>query len=667
MRNDSAIDTAVRCLVDSFQRIGFSLLVASATFAGGLASNVAGAQDADQDINQDIEVFFTQTDSGTAKPNVLFILDTSQSMYSLEPIGAPVAFDPDDAQWDTTTPCQHDKFYYAKQGDGIPSCLSSAAIDPANFQCTAWNDAVTAAPHGFETRGPLKVAQETSTGSGKWATISQNNLRTVCQGDGDFPLPVGLDWNAKGKNAIASNTYTFYRGDYLNYLAGSGGGDKYRIDIMREAVAKVLANTRGIKAGLMRYGYEGSRDFLQQTATACEVLPDSDESNKSSNGAPIMFPITDLDSGTAIPGFELSKDSKPGESPVQSQLRYQLGVDKDDRVIGWVVDPSQAKAARPFETVDASNGSCSIPVMAPGGRSPIGGAMQEAHLYYAGKQWSNKYGETVVVGSGYRYPSVPQSRVNGFSGGEQYDSPVEDACGKNYIVLLSDGTTEQDSDIDPEVARLPGFEQVTGRRKCDDEAYIDGTPPGSMCVDDMAAYMLATDHSTSVAGLNNVITHTVGLKLGQDAAANSARTLLIETANRGGGEFVEAQNSAELEFLLTDVLRRILTENSSFSAPAVTVNAFNRTQHLNELYMALFRPSFDHRWVGNLKKYAAGSRQRRHRGCRWRRGRGPGVGLLPRGRAQLLERRPGRQRYYRGRRRGRNRPRHPQDLHEPER
>jgi type IV pilus assembly protein PilY1 len=47
----------------------------------------------------------------------------------------------------------------------------------------------------------------------------------------------------------------------------------------------------------------------------------------------------------------------------------------------------------------------------------------------------------------------------------------------------------------------------------------------------------------------------------------------------------------------------VLTNNTTFSAPAVSVNAFNRTQNLNELYMSLFRPDFRYRWLGNLKKY----------------------------------------------------------------
>ncbi len=43
-------------------------------------------------------------------------------------------------------------------------------------------------------------------------------------------------------------------------------------------------------------------------------------------------------------------------------------------------------------------------------------------------------------------------------------------------------------------------------------------------------------------------------------------------------------------------MRDILDFNTSFTAPAVSVNAFNRTQNLNELYVTVFRPSETYCW-----------------------------------------------------------------------
>ncbi len=67
--------------------------------------------------------------------------------------------------------------------------------------------------------------------------------------------------------------------------------------------------------------------------------------------------------------------------------------------------------------------------------------------------------------------------------------------------------------------------------------------------------------------------------------------------------FYEAKDTATLSTVLTNIARDILAFNTSFTAPAVSVNAFNRTQNLNDLYVTVFRPSETIFWDGNIKKY----------------------------------------------------------------
>ena len=541
----------------------------------------------------DTEVFFSVTTDSGDKANVLFILDTSQSMYSVETVEEGKPKGPYDPAKTYDGDCATGKFYWTTSGGGTPSCTDAgyAGLTDAQFACTTWKTAVKAS--GYLTKTSRMAQKDPATNA--WVTISayasQKAWQVACQGD-SAQNPANWTLKAKGKDVYPSAAYTFYSGNWLNWNAiDDSGVKKFRIDIVREAVARLVENTDGIRVGLMRFGYDGARVFKQNKPTACEVLPDADEATKSSNGAPVVYPVTDLD-GAVVSGM-------PGAT-VRAQIRYQLGVGSDGENLGWVVNPSTPDASQPFQIAKGGGGTCPISLMTPGGRSPIGGAMMEAYLYYSGSKWSLKFGKQAALGSTFGYPSVPQSRV---AGGEVYKSPIVDNCSKNFIVLLSDGTTEQDSDIDGPVQSLPGFEQVVGGKKCDVEAYLTDTPPPSMCVDDMAEYMYERDMSSTVAGLNNVITYTIGFKLGHDDKANAARSLLQETASRGGGEFYEADSAQSLQEALTEITRQILTENSSFSAPAVTVNAFNRTQNLNDLYMSLFRPSFDYRWYGNVKKY----------------------------------------------------------------
>ena len=54
---------------------------------------------------------------------------------------------------------------------------------------------------------------------------------------------------------------------------------------------------------------------------------------------------------------------------------------------------------------------------------------------------------------------------------------------------------------------------------------------------------------------------------------------------------------------LTDIVTNIFDRDISFTAPAVAVNAFNRTQHINDLYVSVFRATDEVHWPGNMKKY----------------------------------------------------------------
>ncbi|HET7201966.1 MAG TPA: hypothetical protein VFI92_01235 [Steroidobacteraceae bacterium] len=590
--------TFAHALVRKIALTGFVALAVGAAAAPSLAQVV------NNQIRQDIEVFFTESDDSTAYPNILFIVDTSQSMFTLEDVPLnPNALGWKDPMWDDASHgCDPTKYYWAAKNAPTPSCAAGAVgLTAEQFECDAWQSQVDLG--GLSTHQVQQVAQETSTGN--WSTLAQAARRTVCKSDGDSPTPVGLNWGVKGKNEILAAAYTFYRGDYLNYVNSSGGGQKHRIDIALETIGRVLANTQGIKAGLMRYGYDGDPVFTaDSTANACTIDPDPTEDSRSSNGAPVVFPVVALDGTTAIQGFESSKfvADPDTDSVILKQLRFQLGLNEKYERLGWTVDTTLNDNNQPYQVVRGKGGACggepAIPLFTPGGRSPIGAAMHEAFLYFAGKQWDITHGKSADLGSTFDYPSVRQSRL---PNSEIYDSPIEQDCAKNFIILLSDGTTEQDNDIDGPIQRLPGFETVTGSKSCDVEDYLDGlgTPPPSMCVDDMAEYMFQTDMS-SLPGLNSVITYAIGFKQEADSPGEK---LLQETTKRGGGEFCNVRDAAALEACLNGFVRKILTDNTSFSAPAVTVNAFNRTQNLNDLYMSLFRPRQSYRWIGNLKKY----------------------------------------------------------------
>ena len=175
-----------------------------------------------------------------------------------------------------------------------------------------------------------------------------------------------------------------------------------------------------------------------------------------------------------------------------------------------------------------------------------------------------------------------------------YQAPALQECAKNYTVLLTDGNATDRDDRGPAVTpTLPGFTAVTGRTACDN---VTGTDWGE-CMDDISEYMRNTDidPDPGISGDQYVTTHTVGFSIDNDDLKN--------TAARGGGNYYLADDGPSLAKAFLEIVSVIADRDLSFVAPAVSVNAFNRTQNLNDLYLTAFKPKGRVHWPGNLKKY----------------------------------------------------------------
>jgi type IV pilus assembly protein PilY1 len=232
--------------------------------------------------------------------------------------------------------------------------------------------------------------------------------------------------------------------------------------------------------------------------------------------------------------------------------------------------------------------------------TPLSETLYEAALYFMGR--------SVQFGS---QPPAPESVAASRLAGDDllYASPIEYSCQKNYIVYLTDGEPSGDDDADSYITELSDatgasikslVSTIDANNQCDVETYPDSDPSqqrGGECLDELAEFLYEGDLSP-LAGKQNVVTHTVGFALqGNDLP------ILRETAERGGGNYYEAADTASLTTALADIVLEILDNTSSFTSPAVAVNAFNRTQNLNDLYLTVFEPSSTEHWPGNLKKY----------------------------------------------------------------
>ena len=120
--------------------------------------------------------------------------------------------------------------------------------------------------------------------------------------------------------------------------------------------------------------------------------------------------------------------------------------------------------------------------------------------------------------------------------------------------------------------------------------------------DEFADFLHKTDVS-DVLGQQNVTLHAINVFRAKPDANQEA--LMRSMAYRGGGLYFTATSLEELKLALGEVFSEILSVNSTFASASLPVNATNRAQNENQVYIGMFRPDVDAkpRWFGNLKRY----------------------------------------------------------------
>jgi hypothetical protein len=113
-----------------------------------------------------------------------------------------------------------------------------------------------------------------------------------------------------------------------------------------------------------------------------------------------------------------------------------------------------------------------------------------------------------------------------------------------------------------------------------------------------------------VAGVANnpsIVTYTIDVYNAQQNAQHTS--LMMSMAKNGGGKYFAAKNENDIVTALRLILAEIQSVNSTFASASLPVNATNRTQNANQVFIGMFRPDPDAfpRWYGNLKQYQIGN------------------------------------------------------------
>ena len=173
-------------------------------------------------------------------------------------------------------------------------------------------------------------------------------------------------------------------------------------------------------------------------------------------------------------------------------------------------------------------------------------------------------------------------------------------CRKNYVISMTDGFPSADDDA-ARISNIPAFTDLDGDGWTQDPFQGLGNHPDYY--DDVAHWMythswldkfVVTDPANSYV---NVTTHHV--------AFGAKQPLLQDAAGESGGEYIVAYNKEQLVAAFYS-LAMMMSQSVSFTAPVVSVDAVNKIQSGDDLYMGLFLPQDSSYWVGNVKKFKMG-------------------------------------------------------------
>ncbi len=457
-------------------------------------------------IADDTELLVS-TPSSSSKPNILFILDSSGSMGTMESTQEP--YDPAVTYGGD---CDAGRLYWTR-GNNPPECDDDEddSIPVSDFLCKQGQEQIVNAGLYADTMAQYRK----NSGNYRWQRLRGNRDEPVeCAADsgahgsgdpGELYAQIGsnlpmftadtnreVDWGSSPTDRF----YTMYSANYLNWFENTPVVTMSRNAIVKAVTKNVLGSISNVNVGFMRFNFD--------------------------QGGPVNHAIQDLDSNRAAAIAKV--DSLPAN--------------------GW---------------------------------TPLSETMYEAALYWSGRP--------MVYGGLLTDPDALSTIIP-----PVYETPANFACAKNFNVLLTDGEPTQDRDAYNKVQNLPGFTTTMGRSSCTG-GDVDGA-----CLDDIAEYLSKVDTNAGVPGDQNVTTYTIGFTVDLP--------LLKETADKSGGKYYLADDVASLTVALTDIVSNIFDRAVSFTAPAVSVNAFNRTQHLNDLYISIFQAANTVHWPGNLKKYS---------------------------------------------------------------
>ena len=273
----------------------------------------------------------------------------------------------------------------------------------------------------------------------------------------------------------------------------------------------------------------------------------------------------DTDAPAINVGMMLFTDQETG-----AYVRFAVQSLSDESVLNELIEMIENFTAGGGDTDQGNNAAYAL-------------ALHEAYLYFKGK--NSRAGHT-----------SPRLDERAFAGNlhphhpTQYQKPLTGVCATDNIIFISNGAPDS-SENNPAKSELTSL--------------LGGSPAQIYLDDKQARENWMDEYARFLAG-EGINTYTINvLPPRNEPEERTVTSLLPSAARHGNGQYYEVEVGADLEFAFADILDRIQAVDSVFAATSLPVSVNTRGTHLNEVYMAMFRPSAESnpRWYGNLKMY----------------------------------------------------------------
>ncbi len=265
-------------------------------------------------------------------------------------------------------------------------------------------------------------------------------------------------------------------------------------------------------------------------------------------------------------------------------------------------------------TADLHATDCSTQVISGGTptyKSPIIAECQSNYLvnltdgggYFTGDGQTNTLGQSIDE----------LALINAMTANDEDGNSVTISnCASN--TTLADGTVISGSAHDECTVKLAKFLHENDQIYTGSQNLSSGTAPiaGTQTLDiftigfnlcgsgNVTSLDSAGDQVCCAAGNHDAATGICSSPVTDPTAIN----IMKAQAAVGGGEYFNANTVDELVAAFTSITSSILEKSTSFVAPSIAANAFNRLFSRDEVFFGLFEPSKQPRWDGNVKKYS---------------------------------------------------------------